>query len=754
MGKFVKWMSGAAAGIILEYISIWLMAFAVLQCCFLFELEIESSALLLVFVLLFGLVHAAGKIMGQTADGLMVGIALAGLLFLIPVFRNYRLVLGIALAGYLLLLLIHYVDWLRRICVLAGVAAAVTGFVMGKEFTRLLVGTLLLLVLKEVVSFWGRETGVRMLPFLLVFQFLILLIPTRSKPIDWSFVSRMGNSINQFCQVVMMETEYLMETWGFAGEGSGYGNISALSGSLVQTDREELYLGSKTTRGNLYITGRAYETFAKKQWEDTARDQVPQYAWYARYLNALYRNGITEEEAECFSRVCTNEFTYGYLKTRDVMHPSDALRLSADLAADFTGKIGDYTFEEPKGKDYSYRIDFMEFDYSNPYLIEVLRNCDELEKMNWVPYDILNNYSKEIYEMSLTSVISRREYYLYQIMLHHVEEETLDVSGISERTVQLAREITEHCDNDFDRAKQIETWLRQYEYSVETDLRDYEDFVDAFLFEEKKGYCTHYASAMVQMLRANDIPARLAQGYCCTYDNQPKGVKKVTIRGSAAHAWPEAYIRGYGWVRFEPTAVMETAESYGWNMLVKERKEGEGSLPDDLLYSEEGLKPEPVPEPQFMEGEQLEEELQEKQNQTKVLFWILLLPAAAIAALLMLSQTVKRIRYMRKNRFQRMEANLEDIKWLIRELYPGQWENRHLLEYAAVLAEPGHREVLRQISIRYYELRYKGGQPEAIEEIKVLSMREALYNEYLLLTGIQYWKRKMKAFFALESGRL
>jgi hypothetical protein len=58
----------------------------------------------------------------------------------------------------------------------------------------------------------------------------------------------------------------------------------------------------------------------------------------------------------------------------------------------------------------------------------------------------------------------------------------------------------------------------------------------------------------------------------------------------------------------------------------------------------------------------------------------------------------------------------------------------------------------KRVKNKLHELERR--HPEAIEEIKVLSMREALYNEYLLLTGIRYWKRKMKAFFALESGRL
>lgn len=73
--------------------------------------------------------------------------------------------------------------------------------------------------------------------------------------------------------------------------------------------------------------------------------------------------------------------------------------------------------------------------------------------------------------------------------------------------------------------------------------------VDCFL-RTKQGYCEFFASAMVMMLRAIDIPARYVLGYLPGRE-QPDG--SWIVDRSAAHAWVEVYFPGYGWIQFDPT---------------------------------------------------------------------------------------------------------------------------------------------------------------------------------------------------------
>ena len=77
------------------------------------------------------------------------------------------------------------------------------------------------------------------------------------------------------------------------------------------------------------------------------------------------------------------------------------------------------------------------------------------------------------------------------------------------------------------------------------------DAVDQYLFVDHKGFCEQIGTALVVMLRELGVPARLAVGYTPGERNPFTGLYEV--KASDAHAWPELYFEGYGWLRFEPT---------------------------------------------------------------------------------------------------------------------------------------------------------------------------------------------------------
>lgn len=78
-----------------------------------------------------------------------------------------------------------------------------------------------------------------------------------------------------------------------------------------------------------------------------------------------------------------------------------------------------------------------------------------------------------------------------------------------------------------------------------------EDFVAWFLTESHRGYCMHFASAAVLLLRSMGVPARYVSGFVA--DVPASG--RVNVPDSAAHAWVEVYIDGYGWEPVEVTPV-------------------------------------------------------------------------------------------------------------------------------------------------------------------------------------------------------
>ena len=78
--------------------------------------------------------------------------------------------------------------------------------------------------------------------------------------------------------------------------------------------------------------------------------------------------------------------------------------------------------------------------------------------------------------------------------------------------------------------------------------------VDEFLFDTRSGFCEHYASAYVFLMRAAGVPARVVAGYQGGEINPVDGY--LTVRQSDAHAWAEIWIEGQGWLRVDPTAAV------------------------------------------------------------------------------------------------------------------------------------------------------------------------------------------------------
>jgi transglutaminase-like putative cysteine protease len=109
--------------------------------------------------------------------------------------------------------------------------------------------------------------------------------------------------------------------------------------------------------------------------------------------------------------------------------------------------------------------------------------------------------------------------------------------------------------NPYDTARAIETDLRSSgEFRYSTDVTDVDcgalGVADCFAVS-RRGYCEHFATTMVVMLRLHGIPARLVEGYL---PSSRDSAGEETIRHSQAHAWVEAWFPGVGWVDFDPTA--------------------------------------------------------------------------------------------------------------------------------------------------------------------------------------------------------
>jgi transglutaminase-like putative cysteine protease len=165
-------------------------------------------------------------------------------------------------------------------------------------------------------------------------------------------------------------------------------------------------------------------------------------------------------------------------------------------------------------------------------------------------------------------------------------------ASVTERTRQLAHEITAPFANSYDKTQAVETYLRAHiKYNDQVAPPANVNPIDYFLFELKEGYCNYYASSMVVLLRIEGIPARLAVGYAQGEYDTERAVYHVL--NADAHAWVEVYFPRYGWVEFEPTANQPTIIR---PVAPKESNSDSAPLPSEYENENRIPRPDNIPE--------------------------------------------------------------------------------------------------------------------------------------------------------------
>lgn len=127
--------------------------------------------------------------------------------------------------------------------------------------------------------------------------------------------------------------------------------------------------------------------------------------------------------------------------------------------------------------------------------------------------------------------------------------------GSNPRTAELADELRSASNNERDYIDSVLRMFHEQEffYTLEPPPLG-SNPVDRFLFDTRRGFCEHYASAFAVLMRSAGIPARIVLGYQGGELN-PMG-NYMIVRQSDAHAWTEVWLEGVGWRRVDPTAAV------------------------------------------------------------------------------------------------------------------------------------------------------------------------------------------------------
>jgi transglutaminase-like putative cysteine protease len=172
---------------------------------------------------------------------------------------------------------------------------------------------------------------------------------------------------------------------------------------------------------------------------------------------------------------------------------------------------------------------------------------------------------------------------------------------------QTAEQLTIGLEHDYDRALALQNYFRDnFTYDIDVakghDIERLEDFLTV-----QRGYCEQFAGTFASMARAIGLPARVATGFTWG-DPDPTNPSRYLIKGKHAHAWPEVFISGAGWVPFEPTpgrgapnateytGVPESQDSFDENQTAEEDDPGL-ALDETAAQAEVPFQPTPTPIP-------------------------------------------------------------------------------------------------------------------------------------------------------------
>lgn len=396
------------------------------------------------------------------------------------------------------------------------------------------------------------------MPFLGLYLMLMLLMPVPEAPYGWQFVRNIYAHLKEsFLEISQNlsgggREDYDLSLSGFTEDGE-------LAGALGRRDREIITIESSAPLAtNVYLTGKVYDTFDGRRWlqsrEDTEKER---YADTARTLCALAK--YEEDYQQDYLLRARIKISYRYFHTSFLFAPLKLweLQQKGDKMS-FREQDGSFLLDKPGGYGTEYEAVFYQMNGGQEAFYHFLQEGRQTSDEK-LPEKILKDLR------GVTGQEIRAEDLAYQ--RQRVYDTCLKETALSENVRDALLEMTQGAETDVERLRAIEASLASLNYTrspgeLPDVISNESEFLDYFLLESRQGYCNYFATAFVLLARAQGIPARYVQGFCVPM----RGKKEAVVYSYMAHAWPEAYLDGIGWIPFEPTPGFAGSRYTPWGL--------------------------------------------------------------------------------------------------------------------------------------------------------------------------------------------
>lgn len=398
-----------------------------------------------------------------------------------------------------------------------------------------------------------REYILYLTPFLVVYLVLVLMMPIREEPYDWQFAKTVYHHVKEGL-INLVDSigrdgreDFGLSMGGFSEEGK-------LRRGLFRGNRELLTVRSgEGLTTNVYLDGKCYDIFDGRDWEQTDYEDVSEYP--LDMLETMYAVERFDPEAVdnyvLYSRL---NLTYKRFHTEIIFVPSKMKDISV---RDYLKSNGAFRFPQTQGRGTEYRTEFYQLNRTNPEFNNLLETRAEEDEEVW--QRVMDTYYQPMEKPFSLEMLEDYRRQMQEIYLRDV--------ALSEDLQAYVQEITADCETDIQKLQAIEQTLSGYQYTrtpgeLPAWVESQEDFLEYFLLDSQRGYCSYFATAFVLLARAEGFPARYVEGFCVATNKE----RAMTVTSDMVHAWPEVYIEGVGWIPFEPTPGYGALRYEGWKV--------------------------------------------------------------------------------------------------------------------------------------------------------------------------------------------
>lgn len=574
---------------------------------------------------------------------------------------------------------------------------------------------------KKVYMLW-------VMPFLMVYMLLMYVVPAPESPYDWKIVKRLCAGLEESFRIISQDWQR-GNTEDFTFAQSGFSEDGMFFGALSESTQEVMRIkGQKSLKTNVYLVGKIYDSFTGQEWiqlnEDTEDDRVLDAleTMYAVYTYDL-------EQQDHYLHTTKLHIRYQYFDTRYLFAPLKAWRvLNDDIEYQSVG--GNLLLDKIRGYGLEYDVNYTQINVDHSLFYEFLEDSYEPNEAMWKR--IRKDFgSGDARLYTLDDVARHRE----RMKLYYGNSVEL-----SEEVDTYIEEITKEAQTTIQKLKAIEAELASYEYTLRPgalpkDIASEKEFLDYFLLESQKGYCSYFATAFVLLARAEGIPARYVEGFCVPVD----GTEETVVYTNMAHSWPEVYIEGVGWIPFEPTPGYERIRYTPWE--VKEHIRREPVMDEEDDYDIEYYYVVETPETEVEEMQEIVEE----EASVKLWAWYIAFTVMALIGMgMVIDFQLAKKRYQKLSVESKFELEVQKSLRLLEVLgyRRADAETLEELQYRAWALMQGEQEQGELLFLKIYEDVFYGKKPVS-EEMLVETEREKRW----LLEQVKRWKKSVYWYY-------